>query len=246
MNGFIELVTGTLGGGKTAFAVERIYQQLQRGGWVFTNIELLPDKIRERLAAEGLEFDSERCVQLTGDARSYHTQVKRGTADSLVMCVIDEAGLELNARDWSKTDKVQLAFNTMARKLDIWLVYISQSAEDVDKQLRKKADTVWVCRNMKKLKLWGLIPTPLPFYFRVRFDTTRGGKPTKLDSELFLTSPAWGLYNSDAMVGQVSEVFKSMETAKATALKRIQKPKAEGSYLPAVVAFSSCVAFLLS
>ena len=174
MNGFIEMVTGTLGGGKTSLAVERIYEHLCKGGWVYTNIECYPDKIAERMAQIGLEFDPQRLVILQGDAREFHKHVKRGTADSLVMVAIDEAGLEINSRDWGKTEKPQLAFNTMARKLDIWLVYISQDANDVDKQIRKKADTIWVCRNMKKLKIWGVFPFPLPFYFRVRFDNTRG------------------------------------------------------------------------
>lgn len=249
MNGFIELVTGTLGGGKTAFAVERIFDHLCRGGWVYTNVECYPDKIAERMAIKGLEFDPERLVMLQGDAREFHKVVKRGTADCLVMLVIDEAGLEINARDWAKTDKGTLAFNTMARKLDIWLVYISQDANDVDKQIRKKADTIWVCRNMKKLKIWGFIPCPLPFYFRVRFDNTRGTKPQKLDSELLLRPASWGLYNSDAMVGQVSEQFRGMQAVTAAPLKRIERKRppqrAPLSLMLTASAFSSCVTFFL-
>lgn len=243
MNGFIELVTGTLGGGKSAFAVERIYEHLKRGGWVFTNVECYPDKIAERLARDGYVFDPERLVMLQGDAREFHRVIRRGTSDSLVMLVIDEAGLELNSRDWAKTDKDQLAFNTMARKLDIWLVYISQDANDVDKQIRKKADTIWVCRNMKKLKIWGFIPFPLPFYFRVRFDNTRGTKPQKMDSELLLRSPAWGLYNSDAMVGLVAQKFSGMRSVEASPLKRISRPPKPVEFSPALAAFASCVAF---
>jgi len=252
VNGFIELVTGTLGGGKTAFAVERVYEHLKRGGWVFTNVEVYPDKIAERLKSEGYVFDPARLVVLKGDCREYHKEVKRGTAESLVMLVIDEAGLEMNSRDWAKTSKEQLAFNTMARKLDIWLVYISQDANDVDKQVRRKADTVWVCRNMKKCKLWGVIPFPLPFYFRVRFDNTRGTKPQKMDSEVFLKSPAWGLYNSDAMVGQVADSFRHLKTAEAAPLARIKNPVPLGGQISggwvesAVVAFSACVVSFLS
>ena len=224
MNGFIELVTGTLGGGKTAFAVERMFEHLCRGGWAFTNIEVYPDKIAERMAARGLKFAPERLVMLQGDARTFHQQVKRGTAEMCVMLVIDEAGLEMNARDYRETDKTQLAFNTMARKLDIHLVYISQDATDVDKMVRKKSDTVWICRNMKKLKIWGFIPCPLPFYFRVRFDNTRGNRPVKMDSEVTLRPFSWGLYNSDAMVGAVSQQFRGMDVAQATPLERIAKP----------------------
>ena len=238
MNGFIEIVTGTLGGGKTSLAVERIYDHLKRGAWVWTNIECYPKEIDQRLAREGYVFEPERLNMLNGDARDFYKSVKRGTADSLVMLVIDEAGLEFNSRDHAKTEKDQIAFNTMARKLDIWLVYISQSHNDVDKQIRGKADTVWVCRNMKKLKLWGVIPCPLPFYFRVRYDTTRGGgKLTYMDSEMLLRSPAWGLYNSDAMVGVAAEKLKAMEQVKGSALQRIPKPKETPvNYWPEVAA----------
>ena len=245
VNGFIELVTGALGGGKSAFAVERIYDHLKRGGWVYTNIECWPDKIAERLASQGYVFAPERLVILNGDARDFHRVIKRGTKDSLVMLAIDEAGLELNARDWAKTDKDQLAFNTMARKLDIWLVYISQDANDVDNQIRKKADTIWVCRNMKKLKIWGFIPCPLPFYFRVRFDNTRGTKPQKMDSEMLLKPSSWGLYNADAMVGLVAQKFSGMASVEAAPLKRIPKPRAQFRFSPPFAAFASCVAFFL-
>lgn len=222
MNGFIELVTGTLGGGKSALAVERLYEHLRKGGYAFTNIEVYPDKIAERLASEGYVFDSTRLVVLQGNARDYPKQVSRGSADSLVMLVIDEAGLDINARDYAKTDKTFIAFNTMARKLDIHLVYISQDANDIDKQVRRKAEIVWVCRNMKKVKIWGMIPFPLPFYFRVRFDNTRGAKPQKLDSDIIMKPTSWGLYNSDAMVGEVAAQWSGMKQLVGKPLERIQ------------------------
>lgn len=226
MNGYIEIVSGTLGGGKTSLGVEFSYATLKKGGWVFSNVEFYPDKIAERMLSEGYVFDPQRLVMLQGDARDFYKVVKRGTADSLVHLLIDEAGLEFNSRDHTKTEKDQIAFNTMARKLDIRLTYVSQSHNDVDKQIRGKADTVWVCRNMKKLKIWGLIPFPLPFYFRVRYDTTRAqGKLTHMDTDIVLRSPAWGLYNSNAMVGSVAQKFNGMEQVQGSPLKRVPRPK---------------------
>ena len=248
MNGFIEIVSGTLGGGKTSKAVEVLYDHLWRGGWAYTNIEMYPEAIAARMAEGGRVFEPERLVHLTGDARKFHEQVKRGTDTCNVMVVIDEAGLEINARDWKDTDKLQLAFNTMARKLNIHLVYISQDVNDVDKQLRRKAEIVWVCRNMKKLRIWGVIPCPLPFYFRVRFNNTLGAKPQKMDSEIVLRSPAWGLFNSNAMVGNVAQVFKTMDAVEATPLKRIArtaKPAKNGRLLLPFTSFVSCASFYL-
>ena len=225
MNGAIEIITGTLGGGKTLFAVERIYWHIRAGGWVYTNIEVHPEEFAKRLAAEGLEFDPARLVILTGDPREFHKQISRGTKDSVVMLVIDEAGLSFNSRDWAKTDKANLTFNTLVRKLDILLLYVSQEINDVDKQFRKKAGKLWVCRNFRHYHLMGVIPMPIPMMFRVCFDNSTGSsKPRKLHSEITIRrSWACGLYNTDAILGQDQGEMGKMKTVTATPLRRIEK-----------------------
>jgi hypothetical protein len=248
MNGFIELITGTLGGGKSALAVERAFSHSLNGGFVYTNIECYREEWAKRVAERGLKFDQSRLVMLEGDSRDFYKVVKRGTAEMPVMLVIDEAGLDLDSRDFAKTSKELIAFNTMARKLDIWLVYISQSMNDVDKKIRGKADTVWVCRNMKKLTIWGIIPMPLPFYFRVRFDTTRGGKLVKMDSDFTLHPSSWGLYNSDAMVGNEASKFRGMEKAEGGPLEKLERKQSGWRSLVSVetaVAFGTCAGSLL-
>lgn len=229
MNGATEAITGTLGGGKTAFAVERMLEHLLAGGYCYTNVEIYLEKVREWMLEKGRVFEPDRLIFLTGDLGTFHKQVKRGTHECQVMVVLDEASLDFNARDWASTSKDLLAFNNFVRKLDIILLYITQRFEDLDKQFRARVGVLWVCRNMKHLKLLGLIPFPLPLFFRVRFDNTRGnGKPVKLDSEAVVKSWAWGLYNSDALTGKGHEQFLAMETANRTPLKRIQKPKTQG------------------
>ena len=232
MNGGTEVITGTLGGGKTAFAVERLVEHLLAGGYAFTNVEIYCDKVAEWMANRGRKFDPERLVFFKGELGSFHKQVKRGTHECQVMVVLDEASLDFNARDWASTSKDLLAFNNFVRKLDIRLLYITQRFEDLDKQFRARAGLLWVCRNMRHLKFWGIIPFPLPLFFRVRFDNTRGnGKPVKLDSDAVVKSWSWGLYNSDALTGKGHEQFLAMETANRTPLERIAKPKQEGPSL---------------
>lgn len=247
MNGYIELITGTLGGGKTAFAVEKIYDHLKSGGFVYTNIEVYPDEVEKRLAVEGLVFDRSRLVILLGDAREYSSQVSRGTTKKLVMLVVDEAGLDLNARDWAKTDKKFIAFNTMARKLDIHLIYISQDASDVDKQIRRKAELVWVCRNLKKQKIWGVIPFPLPFYFRVCFDNTRGGgTSSKMYPQVVLKPSSWGLYNSNAMVGEVASQWVGMNQVDGSALEKLEHVRQQKRTALIEIIVILCVSFYVS
>jgi len=251
-------VTGTLGAGKTAFTVEQMYDHLCRGGWVFTNVEVfhdekhphpmaLRDNFKQRMAKDGYVFQPERLVVLTGNARTFHEHIKRGTANCVVLLVIDEAGLDLNSRDWAQTEKPQLAFNTMARKLDIRLLYITQDANDVDKQIRRKADTIYVCRNLKNLRILGVVPIPIPLYIRVRFDNTRGDKPRKMDFDLAFKSKAWGLYNSDAMVGSSATQFANMQTVDAAPLERIRAKVVAKRRRAAILfaAFSSCVTYYL-
>lgn len=254
MNGSIEIVTGTLGGGKTLLAVERAYYHLRRGGHVFSNIEIHPERIAERLALEGFQFEPDRLVQLSTESlRGFEEQIKRGTKDCPVMVVLDEAHLEWNSRDYAqsrKEDSVKrmLDFNTLARKLDIDLVYVTQSMTDIDKQLRSKAAKLVVCRNMKQLRIMGLIPLPLPFYSRVYFDISVGNpKPQKTDFDIFLL-PRWvcSLYNSDALLGKSAKAFEGMEIASSTPLKRIPKLRSPGEkpkLLNAanIAAFAACV-----
>jgi hypothetical protein len=240
VNGSTSIITGTLGGGKTAFAVEQIVLHLASGGICYTNIECFSDKIAAKIETDfGAVFEPSRLRPLSGDLSQFHLQVERGSKDQLVMIVLDEASLDFNARDWATTSRDLLAFNNFVRKLDIRLLYITQRFEDIDKQFRARAGLLWVCRNMKHLRLWGFIPCPLPFYFRVRFDNSRGlGKPIQLDSDVTLRPWSFGLYNSDALTGKGSDIFANMGKASVTKLKRIERERV--SILPELVAAFIC------
>jgi len=258
MNGRIEIIAGTLGGGKSMCAVERAYEHLERGGYVFTNVEMHPEKIAERMLSRGYVFEPDRLVRLDGNSVSdFHLQVARGTADAQVLVMIDEAHLEWNSRDYAVTRKdtqakEMLNFCTLVRKLDIILLFITQAPEDIDKQLRKKANLLWICRNMRYYKIWGIIPFPLPIMTRTCFDIAVGhAKPMKQFSEFFLR-PTWAcqLYNSDALLGQAAGKFAEMQTLVARPLKRVPRKRIRRAdtrlkWVLAVVSFSSCVTCFL-
>jgi len=220
MNGSCTLITGGLGGGKTAKAVEDGFDVLSRGGWWYTNIEVWADCVRDRLRDRGLVFDPRRLRILSGSMGDFHNQVGRGSADDQVLVTIDESHLEFNSRDWAKTNRDLLNFNTLVRKLDINLVYITQDPANLDKQFRRLVQTLWHCRNMKQFKLLGIIPAPLPFYFRVRYDCSIGAQPVRQDVELQFRSSAWGLYNSDALLGPAAQKFGQLKLCKSSPLKR--------------------------
>jgi len=243
--GKVEAITGDLGGGKSALGVERLYEHIARGGWGFTNIEVFPDSsyphpdakkdnFKDRLASEGLEFVPERLVRLEGNTMSgFHRQLKRGSEEMSVMCVIDESQLDLHTKDRSRgqgdEEKDELYnFIAMCRKLDIICVFIAHDANEIDVNVRRKITVETTCRNLKEQTILGGLPFPLPLYFRVSFKLYQGKVHHKIASDWYLKSPAWGLYNSKALLGAKAQVFASMAVARAGRLKRLKRPEGFG------------------
>lgn len=220
--GKVEVITGELGGGKTAFAVELAFDHLLSGGTVYTNIEMFPEVVAKRMAEQGVVFDPERLIFLTGDTmRDFHSQIARGTEGWVVMVMIDEAHLDNNARDWATQSREFLNFITLCRKLDIYLCFITQDANDLDKQIRRRVTVETNCRNMKQEKLFGVIDFPLPLYVRVRFKVNSGRITRKLDHDWKFRCSAWGMYNSKALLGAHAKKFSEMGVVKTGRLQRV-------------------------
>jgi hypothetical protein len=239
--GKIEVVTGDLGAGKTAYVVELIYEQLCQGGWVFTNIELYADKIAERMHGEGLIFDPTRLVILSGESmRDFHTQIRRGADGEVVMVAIDEAHFDLAARDYRSTSDEFIQFVTLCRKLDIWLVFLTQDGDDIDKVVRKKFTVETLCRNLKEERIAG-VPFPFSLYVRVSFKLQKGRVHHKLDAHYVSKPTSWGLYNSKALLGAKAAAFAKMHVARKSKLARVQKPVTSAAYYFAAAAAAAVV-----
>jgi hypothetical protein len=242
--GKIEIVSGDLGGGKSAYGVECAFELLLAGGTVFTNIEMFPDKIAERMREQyRLEFDPSRLIQLQGQSmKDFHKQLKRGADGEVVMALIDEASLDFNARDYRETSDELLNFIVLVRKLDVWLVFVLQDGNDLDKQIRRKVTVEVACRNLKEEQILGM-PFPLPVYCRVRYKIMQGRKHHKLgSSEWLLKLPAWGLYNSKALLGAKALEFEKMEVCHRQKLRRVEVK--ETPWWPAMAA-ATAATFIL-
>ena len=222
MNGSVEFVTGIQGGGKSLLCIERAYYHALKGGWVFTNIELHPEAWRERMAHDGVIFDPQRVQMLKGDTREFDKQIGRGTADCPVMGVIDEAHLSHHARDFKDTTRAQLDLVSLARKLDIFLIFCTQDFSNVDKQFRKMAANLWHCRNLRQLKLLGVIPFPIPLMIRVCHPMLTGKIGPGSGEPVFNRKWVHALYNSDALLGASAKSFEALPRLEATALARVQ------------------------
>jgi len=222
--GKLEFYCGSLGSGKTSFAFERALEHLIKGGTVVTNIEFYPDVIRKWMHEEhGLEFDPERLIRMEDGANSWECAVK-GTDKLETMLLIDEAHVEHNARAWDKTPAAQVLFNTMARKLKVHVVYITQDINNVDKQFRRMAQVMWYCRNAAHLKIFGMFDFPFNLFFRVPYLCGPGVPPRAMQPEITMRPLSWGMFNSHALVGKALDTFSVLKAAKDSPLKRIARP----------------------
>lgn len=250
MNGEIQLITGTLGGGKTLLAVEIACNHLRKGGHVYTNIEIIPDRVRTWLATQGYEFDESRLHLIpNASIKKFHETLTRGEPDMRVYVIVDEAGLEFNSRDWKETNRELLNFNVLVRKFDIFLVYIAQKPEMLDKQFRNLCQTQIDCRNLKHYRIMGAFSIPVPLLFRVHFSLVWGKQHHTHTQTCLVPKWVFPLYNSDALLGDAAGKFATMERAVRSPLRRIPKLKLPSPPLPISileVLTASCVACLLS
>lgn len=235
--GQCEVVTGDLGGGKTAYFVEIAYEVLIGGGWVFTNVAMNFDAVRERMAAEGIEFAPSRLVILQGDSMAaFHKQIMRGGPGEVVLVGIDEAHFDFDSRNRMKGDDETYHFVTLCRKLCVWLIFITQDGNDLEIKLRRRFTVETTCRNLKHLRIAG-VPFPFPFYVRVRFKLFGGRPQHKLDADYFTRLAGWGLYDSNALLGAKAQVFAGLNQARRQRLKRIEKPGRKQETVAALAAF---------
>jgi len=222
--GKLEFYCGSLGSGKTSFAFERGLEHLLKGGTVVTNIAFHADKIKQWMEREhGLEFDASRLIRMEDGPDAWKSAVM-GTDQMETMLIIDEAHVEHNARAWDKTSMETVMFNTMARKLKIHLIYITQDINNVDKQFRRMAQYMWYCRNAKHVTLFGLFAFPFNLFFRVPYLCGPGVQPKAMSPEVTLRPISWGMFDSHNLVGKAASTFSILKSAESSPLKRIPKP----------------------
>lgn len=223
VEGKLEFYCGALGSGKTAFAWERAMFHLLKGGTVVTNIQFYRERLRDWIRSHGFKMDDKRLIYVEDGAEIWrHAQT--GNDAMTVMMIIDEAHVEHNARDWQKSSREQLMFNTMARKLTIHLVYITQDINNVDKQFRGMANLIWYCRNTENWA-WGPFKFPVRVFFRVPYLCGPGAPPRRMSPEITRTPVSWGYYKTKALVGRAQELFASFQKANTEPLERIGPSK---------------------
>lgn len=151
----IETLVGRIGSGKSLTAVRRMCKYMANGGHCYTNIKLKIDQCSRYAALNWqLDIDPSLYHPLTPDQISmFHRYTASGTPDCHTLVVIDEAQLYFNARDWAKADREFLTFLTQCRHVHTDIIFISQSSENIDKQIRRLITTETRCRDWSKMQV---------------------------------------------------------------------------------------------
>jgi hypothetical protein len=200
----IELFEGRLGGGKTYNAVVRMVAQLARGGTVCTNVQIIWPAIVEYVAKRwGVVLERDQCIELQDEQIFlFHRYIPKGDKDLPVLVVVDEAHLHFNARDHAQTDRKfreTLTFLTQSRKVNVDVIFISQSILNMDRQFGRLVQYIWRFRDLSKWKIPGLgLSYPFQQILCVQYDydgrTMLNRAFQQKDTRIF------SLYNTDAIV----------------------------------------------
>ena len=154
----VYVITGKLGSGKTLVCVGRIYEYLQRGRRVATNLDLdmraLADREDSGAYVERLpDYPSSADLVALGSGNESADEADNG------LLVLDECGTWLNSRGWSGDHDRQAMLDWMlhSRKLGWDVLLIVQDLQIIDKQVRLAlCEHLVICRRMDRLPIPGI------------------------------------------------------------------------------------------
>lgn len=199
----IEIVEGVgVGAGKSYYTATRILCHLAAGGSVYasTTFGLLWDEAK-RLGMErfGVVFeDGQYSTFAQEDIPRLHEVTPCGTDDSPVLVIVDEAHIELNSRDWADRNKRPF-FNwlTQSRHQNTDLIFISQAAANMDKQIGRLATRIIRMRNLVGWSIPGIGKWPLKQFVIGTYD--RDGKTLQNRRFVSHDKGIFSIYDSKVM-----------------------------------------------
>lgn len=150
-----------VGAGKSYFAVEYALTHFCRGGTVYASESLHFDwpaikKHVEKTYGWLLQDEQYHSIK-SGDIWRMHEVTPPGTEEIPVLIIVDEAQDQLNVRDFSdKTKRELFSWCCQSRHDDNDLMFISQNALNIDKQIRRLATFYYTIRNLSNFPLKGI------------------------------------------------------------------------------------------
>lgn len=140
----ISIYSGTVGSSKSYHATALGLEWLNRGKHIVANFPILPPRnMRTKAQKERWEKKSKRWHFM--EAITIQTLIALSIEngwfgkESQCICIIDEAGILFNSRDWqteAKTRTAWIKFLSQSRKFGFDLVFVAQSDKMIDKQIR--------------------------------------------------------------------------------------------------------------
>ena len=231
----IEIVEGKgVGAGKSYYVATRIISFLAAGGsvWASATFGLDWDETKKLVSDRyGVEIEEDQWHVFPQDQIStLHEVTPIGTADCPILIVIDEAQGELNARDWA--DKHKRAFFlwlTQSRHDDCDLIFISQSALNIDKQIARLATYIIRVRNMANFSFPGLGKWPFKQFVVGRYDQ---------DGKTFLGPRLWLWHDKGIFKCYSSKVMRGSHkrfSSTAVPRKKLGKSKKKSSMFKVII-----------
>jgi len=218
----IYIVTGPPGSGKTYYTVRTIAQAVLAGKYVATNVRLADDWPERISRGTTLRFMPRRrrarCdewrrrviyVEDLDDLARVRlaTEGHEKALEGRGVAVFDEAGEQLDSREWNANKdrrKAQNRFARQHRKLGWDVYFVAQEAEQLDTRVRGMAEFEIQLRNLKKFRVLGIRPFPFNFFIAIwHWHAGRTRDISKRDWFRLNKSLA-GLYNTFQIVQDVS------------------------------------------
>jgi hypothetical protein len=233
----IQIIEGFgVGAGKSFFCVTLLIEHWISGGtaYVADTMEVLWAELKQHVAeVRGYVLQDSQYVSLPEEAiLRVHEHTPPGTEDCPVLIVIDECHGKLNARDWNDKSKRDLFdWCTQSRHDDNDLIFISQSAANIDKQLRRIATYNWRIRNSERMGENNVLRTALKVWKWISFGLHGGPQfivsqldqdgRTLLGKKIFLPQDKriFKVYRSKSMRG------KRKRSGNAVARVKIERAK---------------------
>lgn len=219
----IEIIEGRgVGAGKSYYVVTRVIKHVVAGGTVFYSdtLQLLPEKIAEHVKKRfGLILEEGQMVAVSKeDVWRIHEVTPPGTDEMPVLIILDEVQRALNARDWAdKSKRALFDWACESRHDSNDLMFISQNALNIDKQVARLATYQTRVRNMAGFKFGGFAWPFKQFLIHV-FD---GDGKTSMEKKLIWhDKEIFACYTSKSMKGAHRRLL-----ADAIPKRKLQKTK---------------------
>jgi zona occludens toxin (predicted ATPase) len=219
----VRLVVGKLGSGKTFYAVIRAMEALMQGRVVVSNVEFNWPAVETYCRRQGAKVPRENYRFVDSSLLESGADVLARHLVKGAMVLLDEIHLFMDAREHRKNAEKSGFFQellTQARKydLDIWLV--SQSAANVDARLVRQATFIVRVSNWLHLPLLG---TLFPFPYTVARTCAPDGRTVYSRDWIYRSSKIGRLYDT-------KQKFKALDLQGAGALKVIGKKRKRAGY----------------